>query len=120
LCAVELENECAGNFSGVNKYHGLKIEETMKESAEDTGVILALVKRFDEQRLPRAMELKKRVDKGECLSEHDIAFLEEVFREAKHVMPLVDKHPEWQTTASRAISLYKEITEKALANEKQA
>jgi hypothetical protein len=35
-------------------------------------------------------------------------------------MPLVDKHPEWQTTASRAISLYKEITEKALANEKQA
>jgi hypothetical protein len=96
------------------------MEERMKESEEDAGVILALVERFNEQRLPRAIELKKRVDNGECLSEHDIAFLEEVFREANHIMPLVDKHPEWQTTASRAISLYKEITEKALANEKQA
>jgi hypothetical protein len=92
----------------------------MKTSAEDTGVILALVERFNQQRLPRAMELKKRVDKGECLKDQDIAFLEEVLKDANHIMPLVDKHPEWQKTASRAISLYKEITEKALANEKQA
>jgi hypothetical protein len=92
----------------------------MKTSEEDTGVMLALVERFNKQRLPRANELKERVDKGERLSDQDIAFLEEVFKDANHIMPLVDKHPEWQKTASRAISLYKEITEKALANEKQA
>jgi hypothetical protein len=96
------------------------MEEKMKASTKDTGVILALVERFSEQRLPRAIELKKKVDKGECLSKQDIAFLEEVFKEANHILPLVDKHPEWQKTASGAISLYKEITEKALANEKQA
>jgi len=92
----------------------------MKQSSEDTGVILALMERFNEQRLPRALELKKRVEQGECLSEPDISFLDEVFKDANHVMPLVDKHPELQSIATRAISLYKEITEKALENEKQS
>ena len=92
----------------------------MTQSSEDTGVILALMERFNEQRLPRALELKKRVEQGECLSEPDIAFLDEVFKDANHVMPLIDKHPDLQSIASRAISLYKEITEKALENEKQS
>ena len=92
----------------------------MTRSSEDTGVILALMERFNEQRLPRALKLKKRVEQGECLSEPDIAFLEEVFKDANHVMPLIDKHPELQSIASRAISLYKEITAKALENEKQS
>ncbi len=92
----------------------------MTESSEDIGVILALVERFTEQRLPKATALKARVEQGERLSEHDIAFLDEVFRDANRIMPLVDKHPEWQPLAARAISLYKEITEKALENEKQS
>lgn len=89
----------------------------MAESSEDTGVILALMKRFNEQRLPRVLELKKRVEQGECLTEPDIAFLEEIFRDANHVIPLIDRHPELQPIATRAVSLYKEITEKALENE---
>ena len=92
----------------------------MTQSSEDTGVILALMERFNEQRLPRALAIKKRVDQGECLSEPDIDFLDEVFRDASHVMPLVDKHPELESIATRAISLFKEITEKALENEKQS
>jgi hypothetical protein len=95
-------------------------EETMSEYSEDTGVIVALMERFNEQRLPKALALKTRVEQGECLSEHDIAFLDEVFRDANHVMPLVDRHPELQPIATRAISLYKEITDKALKNEKQS
>jgi len=92
----------------------------MTQSSEDTGVILALMERFNEQRLPRALAIKKRVEQGECLSEPDIAFLEEVFKDANHVMPLVDKHPNLEPIATRAISLFKEITEKALENEKQS
>lgn len=92
----------------------------MKKSSEDTGVILALVERFTEQRLPKATELKKRVDRGELLSERDIAFLDTVFKDANQIMPLVDRHPEWQPLAARAMSLYREITEKALENEKQS
>jgi hypothetical protein len=91
----------------------------MTKSSENIGVVLALVERFTEQRLPRAIALKARVEQGERLSERDIAFLDKVLRDANNIMPLVDKHPEWQPIAVRAISLYKEITEKALENEKQ-
>ena len=92
----------------------------MTQPSKDTGVILALMERFNEQRLPRALELKKKVEQGGCLSEPDIAFLDEVFRDANHVMPLVDQHPKLEPIATRAISLFKEITEKALENEKQS
>ena len=92
----------------------------MSKSSDDSGVILALMQRFNEQRLPQALAIKKRVEQGECLTEHDIAFLEKVFSDANHAIPLVDRHPELQPIATRAVSLYKEITEKALENEKQA
>jgi hypothetical protein len=92
----------------------------MTKSSENIGVMLALVERFTEQRLPRAIALKARVEQGERLSERDIAFLDKVLRDANKIMPMVDKHPEWQSIAVRAISLYKEITEKALENEKQS
>ena len=90
----------------------------MTESSKDIGVILALVERFTKQRLPRANALKERVEKGECLSKHDIAFLDEILRDANRIMPLIDKHPEWQALAASAINLYKEITTRALENEK--
>ena len=92
----------------------------MTQSSKETGVILALMQRFNEQRLPETLALKRRVEQGECLSQHDIAFLEKVFSDANYVMPLVDKHPELEPIATRAISLFKEITEKALENEKQS
>jgi hypothetical protein len=90
----------------------------MTKASKDTGVILALVERFTKYRLPRINALKEKVEKGECLSQHDIAYLDEVFEEANRNMPLIDKHPEWQTLAGRAINLYKEITTRALENEK--
>ena len=92
----------------------------MTDNSDDTGVILALMERFKEQRLPRALELQKRVEAGGTLTENDIAFLEEVFKDANHVMPLIDKHPELQPVATRAVSLYKEITDRAMENEQNA
>ena len=92
----------------------------MGEVTEDIGVIIALVERFTEQRLPKVIAVKERVDLGECLSEYDIKFLDEILKDANRIMPLVDKHPEWQPLTTRVISLYKEITEKALENEKQS
>lgn len=92
----------------------------MTKSSKDTGVILALVERFTRYRLPRVKALKEKVEKGECLSKHDIAYLDKVFKEANRNMPLVDKHPEWQALAARAISLYTEITARALENEKKS
>lgn len=92
----------------------------MAESSKDTGVMLTLIERFETQRLPRAQALKTKVDRGDVPSDQDLAFLNQVLEDAQHIKTLVHKHPEWQPLVARAIALYKEITDKALANEKSA
>lgn len=91
----------------------------MSDQPSDTGVILALAERFQQQRLPRALQLKDRVERGERLTAADIEFLEQVFADAKHIGTLADRHPEWQPIVAQATHLYKQITEKALANERR-
>ena len=91
----------------------------MKDPNKEAGVIQVLAERMEKQRLPRALELKERIDRGGLLSDSDIAFLEEVFRDAAQIKPYLDKHPEWQDLAGRLVHLYQTITEKALENQKQ-
>ena len=52
----------------------------MINESKDEGVIAVLLERLSSQRLPRALALKKRVDRGEVLTEPDIAFLERCSR----------------------------------------
>ena len=92
----------------------------MEDSERDAGLIAVLMERFENQRLPRALSIKEKVDQGEKLDDFDVAFLEEVFADANKVKPLIDNHPEYQELATRIITLYKEITAKALENEKSA
>jgi len=49
--------------------------------------------------------------------ESDIEFLEETLAEATRAEPLVDRHAELQDLFAHAVSLYQEITAKALENE---
>ena len=88
-----------------------------KPSSED-GVILALIDRFEKQRLPRLKALKQKVDSGEVLSEGDVEFLDIVMHDAQQSKHLIDRHPEWQSFCSYVVHLYETITEKALENEK--
>lgn len=91
----------------------------MSGSTKQAGIIQVLVERLEKQRLPRALELKGMVDRGERLGEMDLEFLEGVLRDASQIKPLVDTHPEWKNLAARMMHLYKEITEKALENEQK-
>ena len=90
----------------------------MTDNSTDAGVIQVLAEQLESKRLPRALSLKEKVDRGETLDELDIEFLEGVFEDARSVSTLVDRHPEWQDLAAKMIQLYKEITDKALENEK--
>ena len=91
----------------------------MKESEDELGVIYTLIERFEKQRLPRLLELKKRVDRGEVLGESDLRFMYQVTRDAQRSKRLIDRHPEWHKFCSEVIHLYEEIAVKALDNEKE-
>ena len=90
----------------------------MTRPSHEDGVILALIDRFEKQRLPRLKALKVKVDRGEVLSEGDVEFLDTIMHDAQQSKHLIDRHPEWHSFCSYVIHLYETITEKALENEK--
>ncbi len=51
----------------------------MSKKSSDAGVISVLLERFNNQRLPRALALKEKVDQGETLSDADLAYLKKIF-----------------------------------------
>ena len=91
----------------------------MGNEVQDAGVLAVIVERMQEQRLPRALDLKDKVDLGGVLDEMDIEFLDRVFTDIDESKPLLRRHPEYRDLAARMMGLYREITAKALENEQK-
>jgi len=89
-------------------------------SPKDAGTIQVLLARLDTQRLPRALDLKSRVERGECLTDYDLQFLQTVLDDARGAQSLIARHPELHSLVGRLLSLYGEITAKGLENERKA
>ncbi|MFD2111980.1 hypothetical protein [Thiorhodococcus fuscus] len=92
----------------------------MSDSQVEAGVIVAILDRMRTQRLPRALDLKEKVDQGERLDSFDIQFLQEVFDFTQSQQHTWEKHPELHDIIARLVHLYHEITTKALENEEKA
>ena len=92
----------------------------MQSSQKDAGTIQALLQRLNTQRLPRALALQDKVNRGERLDEGDIDFLKQVFEDAENARALIGRHPELETLVTRLVSLYAGITQKALENEQKS
>lgn len=80
---------------------------------------MALLQRLEKYRLPRALKLKEKVDRGELLNDSDMKFLDTMQKDAKKIQPILMRHPEYDELTTQITNLYREITEKALENEKQ-
>jgi hypothetical protein len=92
----------------------------MTDSTGDAGTIQVLLERLNTRRLPRALRMREKVDRGETLDDYDLTFLRQVFEDANQAQILVSKHPELNSLVSKLIDLYHHITKKALENEQKA
>jgi len=89
----------------------------MNQTNNDMALLQVLMIGFEHVRLPLALQLKTKVDHGQLLNDIDIAELELILTDLRHVKPLLDRHTEWQMLAGRMASLYHTITTQALENE---
>lgn len=89
----------------------------MTEVSKELGVIAVLAKRMVEERLPKALALKERIDRGEKLNELDLLFLEQVVKDANQIRPVLKDDPRAMQVAGQMLQLYREITARALENE---
>jgi len=91
----------------------------MSKPLKDAGTIQVLLTRLNEERLPEALSLKEKVDRGECLSEHEIQSLQAIIRDSGTARRLAKKYPEYQDLFNRVAALYADITNKAKENEQR-
>jgi len=92
----------------------------MTTPQDDSGVITTLLNRLTTIRLPRALELKAKVDRGDKLGDADLEFMNQVFQDAEAAKTLMARHPELQPLVNKLVALYSEISKKAMENEQQA
>jgi hypothetical protein len=92
----------------------------MVNPKQQEGMMVALMQRFKMRRLPRIMEIKGHVDQGGRLGEYDRIFLGEVMQDAQRNIRHVEDIPECKHLFIQLSHLYKQIMEKAIANEKRA
>ncbi len=87
-------------------------------SQKEQGVVKTVLDRFNHQRLPALLNLKKRVDNGEVLNDVDVRLLEDSIGEAKDGERYAEKHSEFKKLIAEVSSLYQDITTTALENQK--
>ena len=92
----------------------------MDTKDKDKGVIFVLLERFNKQRLPLALALKKKVESGELLNDYDHNLIEEVLKDASQISSLIERNPEYKDLAAKVINLWNEIIEKDIENQKKA
>lgn len=95
------------------------MRDPTKTKSRDKGVAQVLLVRLETERLPYALKLKAKVDRGERLTEYDTSFLKRVMQESGEARKLAAKLPEYQEVVNRMAQLYEEITRKGLENDKK-
>ena len=92
----------------------------MSDKTDDEATIQVLLERLVKVRLPRALEIKQRIDGGERLGDNDIAFLKSALEDAQHGAQYVARNPEFHALGAQIVQLYEDIVRKAIENEKGA
>ena len=88
---------------------------------KDLGIIIAVLKCFEHQRLPHLLHIKEYLDNGEKLDDRDIVFLTDLITERKTITPemerIINQRSEFKQLEVNIINLYHYIAVTALSNE---
>jgi len=91
---------------------------------KDLGIIIAVLKRFEKQRLPHIFCIREYIERGEKLKDSDIDFLNDIIYEtqkmASQTNKILKKHPEFEQLEINIRALYHYIAELSLINEKSS
>jgi hypothetical protein len=87
---------------------------------KDKGTLHALLVHSSNTQLPRLLKIHKKVSCGCQMDEVDMVFMREVCQVTGTMKSLMDAHPDYHDFLSRYISLIREVTSLALANEMAA
>ena len=91
----------------------------MNRLNRDECVIIVLLQRFCEYRLPRILRIKRNVDGGEILSNSDLSFLTRGHKSTQQIIHLIDNHPKYKEIFKDIFHLYHHVTRRALDNEQR-
>jgi len=83
---------------------------------DDDATSKALIDRLN-ARLPRMLELQRRVDGGARLEDTDIDYLKDMLEDANRSRAYIARHPDLQPLAGQLVSLYGHIVQRATENE---
>jgi hypothetical protein len=96
------------------------IQPTMLNmSIKELGIEQVLLERLNAQILPLAFDIKKKVERGECLSDHELELLQRLVEDANRNIRLAGDHPELLLLTSLIARLYSELARRALENEEE-
>lgn len=86
---------------------------------DELGTIEAVLIEFNRHQMPRLLDIKTRLDRGEILDEFEIIFLQATLQEVQQCEYFVQQHPDFTVLLSEVASLYTYITRHAAENEKK-
>jgi hypothetical protein len=92
----------------------------MAKPLKDAGMIQLLLTRLNEERLPQALKLQDKVNRGECLDDSDLRFMKTVLQDTREARRLATKYPEYQNLVDRMAALYEEIAARGAENQEKS
>ena len=89
------------------------------QKQKDKAIIMALLNRFNEIRLPQAKAFQEKLARGEVLGDFEMSIIQGVREDRTKIWPLLQRNPEYLDLVEEGIKMWDQILEKNEENRKK-